>query len=289
VHGFSINHTDYYPCIKLFKMAISYRLPKIDNIDAVSVLETPLAADTALASGLLTVLDEGGNVAIQVKASDLLSFSYDAYAAGTASVEKVTLTGVTMVANTQYTLTIHAPYVQNFFAGGQETGAIFQTRTYTVGVDATPTVDELGALFAARIAADVNAFFTASYNAGTNELTITAASAFAGALQVTAPRGAVVATVTPWVEPVGSSAEVLGYVNNASLVVAGATYNRFIIRYRRLVRHNAVTGLQVIRPVNSLVYLNTADGGTAAAVSLLTDILDGSYTPVADYLGCPQV
>jgi hypothetical protein len=270
-------------------MAISYRLPKIDNIDAVSVLETPLVGDTDLASGLLTVLDEGGNVAIQVKASDLLSFSYDPYAAGTANVQKVTLTGVPMVANIQYSLTVYAPYVTNFFAGGQETGAIFQTRTYTVGVDATPTVDELGALFAARIAADVNAFFTASYNSGTDELTITADSAFAGALQITAPSGAVVSTVTPWVEPVGSSAEVLGYVNNASLVVAGATYNRFIIRYRRLVRHNAVTGLQVIRPVNSLVYLNSANGGTAAAVALLTDILDGSYTPVSDYLGCPQV
>lgn len=270
-------------------MPISYKLPKIDNIDAVSVLETPLAADTALASGLLTVLDEGGNVAIQVKASDLLSFSYDPYAAGTPNVQRVILTGVPMVANTQYVLTVYAPYVTNFFAGGQETGAIFQTRTYTVGVDATPTVDELGALFAARIAADVNAFFTASYNAGTDQLTITANSAFAGQMQITAPTGSIVNTLIPWVEPVGSSAEVLGYVNNASLVVAGATYDRFIIRYRRLVRHNAVTGLQVIRPVNSLVYLNSADAGTAAAVTLLTDILDGSYTPVADYLGCPQV
>lgn len=270
-------------------MPISYKLPKIDNIDAVSVLETPLAADTDLASGLLTVLDEGGNVAIQVKASDLLSFSYDPYAAGTPNVQRVILTGVPMVANSQYTLTVYAPYVTNFFAGGQETGAIFQTRTYTVGVDATPNVDELGALFVARIAADVNAFFTAIYNPGTDQLTITANSAFAGQLQITAPTGSIVNTLIPWVEPVGSSAEVLGYVNNASLVVAGATYNRFIIRYRRLVRHNAVTGLQVIRPVNSLVYLNSADAGTAAAVTLLTDILDGSYTPVADYLGCPQV
>jgi len=270
-------------------MAISYKLPKIENIDAVSVLETPLAADTDLASGLLTVLDEAGNVSIQVKASDLLSFTYDAYAAGTANVQKVTLTGVTVIANSQYSLTIHSPYVTNFFAGGQETGAIFQTRTYTVGVDATPSVDELGALFVARIAADPNAFFTASYNSGTDELTITALSAFAGQLQITAPQGAAIATVTAWVEPVGSSQEVLGYVNNASLVVAGGTYNRFVIRYRKLIRHNAVTGLQVVKPVNSLVYLNTANGGTAAAVTLLTDILDGSYTPVADYLGCPAI
>jgi hypothetical protein len=35
--------------------------------------------------------------------------------------------------------------------------------------------------------------------------------------------------------------------------------------------------------------MDSTNGGTAAAVALLTDILDGSYTPVSDYLGCPQV
>lgn len=268
-------------------MAISYKLPKIDNIDAVSVLETPLPADAALANGVLTILDEAGNVAMQLKTADLLSFSYDAYAAGTANEQEVDLSGVAMVANLQYSLTVYAPYVTNFFAGGQETGAIFQTRTYTVGVSSAPTVDELGGLFADRIAADVNAFFTASYAPG-GVLTITALSAFAGQMQITAPSGAAISTTVAWVEPVGSSAEVLGYVNNASLVVAGATYNRFIIRYRRFIRHNAVTGLQVVRPVNSLVYLNTADAGTAAAVSDITKTLEGSQN-ANDYLGCPQV
>lgn len=269
-------------------MSISYKTPKIDNLDEVAILETPLAADTAIASGVIKIKNEAGNVAIQVKAADLLSFSYDAYAAGTANVEKVTLTGVSMVANTQYALTVHAPYVQNFFGGGQETGAIYQTRTYTVGVDATPTVDELGTLFAARINADINAYFTASYNAGTDELTITAASAFAGPLEIKAPVGAVISTTTAWVAPVGSPAEVKSYVNSNTLV-PGPSYNRFIIRYRKFVRHNAVTGLQVVKPVNSLVYIKSTDAGAGAAVTLLTSILDGSYATVAGYLGCPQV
>ncbi len=56
-----------------------------------------------------------------------------------------------------------------------------------------------------------------------------------------------------------------------------------------MIRHNAVSGLGVIRNATSLVYLNTAGGGTAATVTKLTSILDGSYTPVADYLGCPVV
>lgn len=272
-------------------MAISYRLPKIDNIDRVSVLNSPAPADTDLASGVLTILDDAGNVAIQVKASDLLSFSYDAYAAGTANVRRVDLSGVTMIPDAQYSLTISSPYVTNFFAGGQETGAIFQTRTYTVGVaSVAPTVDQLGALFVSRIAADPNAFFTASYNAGTNELTITALSALAGQLELQVPSGATIVTPdpTPWVEPVGTTSEVLGYLNNPA-IVTGPSYNRFVIRYRKLIRHNAVTGNQVVRPVNSIVYMDSTNGGTAAAVTLLTSILDGSYATVADYLGCPQI
>jgi hypothetical protein len=272
-------------------MAVTYKLPKIDNIDSISVLDTPVAAtDVDLDSGILTILDEAGNVAIEVKACDLLSFTYDAYAAGTANVEIVTLTGVApfLVLNSNYSLTVYAPYVQSFFGGGQETGATYQTRTYTVGVDATPTVDELGALFAARINADVNAYFSASYNAATDQLTITADSAFAGPLQITAPKGAVISTATAWVEPVGSPAEVLGYVN-AQTSVTGPSYNRYILRHRKYIRNNAVSGLQVVKPVNTLVYLNSVNAGTAATVAKLTSILDGSYTPVADYLGCPQV
>jgi hypothetical protein len=54
-----------------------------------------------------------------------------------------------------------------------------------------------------------------------------------------------------------------------------------------VIRHNAVSGLGVIRNATSLVY---ADSATAAAfVARLTPILNGSYTPVADYLGCPAV
>lgn len=272
-------------------MPISYKLPKIENIDKISVLETPVAAtDVTLASGLLTVLDEAGNVAIQVKTSDILSFSYDAYAAGTANVRRVVLTAVPLVANNTYSLTISSPYVVNFFAGGQETGAIFQTRTYTVSVDATPTVDELGALFAARIAADVNAFFTATYNTATDELTISALSALAGQLELKVPTGATIVSPdpTPWVEPVGTTSEVLGYVNNPA-IVQGPSYNRYVIRYRKFIRQNSVLGLQVGKPVNSLVYLDSLNAGTAATVTKLTSILNGSYTPVADYLGSPSI
>ena len=280
-------------------MAISYKLPKVQNIDEVCVLTDPLAADTVLANGVLTIKDQGGNNSIVVKAADLLNFNYKAYSAGTANVVNVVLTGVTMVANTEYALTVSAPYVQNFFGGGQETGAVYQTRTYVVGVDATPTVDELGALFAARITADSNAYFSATYTAGSDTLAITADSASAGALVVVAPTGATVSDATAWVSPSGSAAEVTSYLPSSPYNTA-ASYDRYIISYRKMIRHNAVTGLQVVKPVNSLVYMSSADAGTAAAVTLLTSILDGSYGNTgattgdkiangAKYFGCPAV
>ena len=276
-------------------MAFNYRLPQI-NADSVTILNTPLAADTALASGLLTVKDEGGNPSLVVKASDLLSFTYAANNAGTANARSIVLTAVTLTANVTYVLTVHVPYLINFFGGGQETGAIYQTRTYTIGfgngTTTPPTVDGIGAAFAAQINADNNAAFTATYTNATDTLLITADSAFGGPLEITAPTGSTNTNTTPWVSPVGSNAEVVGYAGNNPYATAAA-YNRYIVRYRKMVRHSAVTGLQVIKPVNALVYLDVSNGGTAAAVILLTSILNGSYATTfptaAAYLGCPAV
>jgi hypothetical protein len=250
------------------------------------------------AGSLRQAIDDAGNTAIVVKAADLLNFTYTAYAAGTANVVDVDLTGVTMVANTEYVLTVNAPYVQNFFGGGQETGATYQTRTYVVGVDGTPTVAELQALFVARINADANAYFSATSETG-DVGRITADSASAGALVVVAPAGSQITDQTAWVSPSGSVAEVLSYVNNPALVT-GAGYNKYRIAYRKMIRHNAVTGLQVCKPVNSIVYLDKDDAGTSAAVTLLTSILNGSYgttgantdaklANTAKYNGCPAV
>jgi hypothetical protein len=270
-------------------MPVSYKLPKI-NADEALHLDTPLAADTVLASGRLTIRNEAGANGLVVKIGDVTSFSYNAYAAGTPNVVTAVLTGVTMVAGGIYSLTVTAPYVQNFFGGGQESGAIYQTRTYTVSFAAAPalapTVDQLGAALADRIAADTNAYFTASYNAGTDTLTITADSALAGPLTVVAPAGAVVADATAWVSPSGVLSEVSQYVNESLL--GGATYHRFVIRYRKSIRHNAVTGNEVVKPSTAIVYMLSTNGGTAAAVTLLTNILSGAST-AANYLGAPQV
>lgn len=267
-------------------MAITFKLPKIDA-DSALLLNTPVAAtDVVLATGVLTVKDESGANALVIKASDLINFDYNAYAAGTANVVDVDLTGVTIVNNGVYSLTVYAPYVQNFFGGGQESGAVYQTRTYTVSLDATPTVSELQAAFIARINADVNAYFSATSQAG-DIVRITADAAGFGPLTINAPAGATVADSTAWVAPVGSSDEVLQYIPDAALV--SGTYNRYVITYRKFIRHNIVNGLQVVKPVQAIVYLKSTDAGTAATVTKLTSILNGSYATVADYLGCPAV
>jgi hypothetical protein len=272
-------------------MNFNYKLPRVQELDSISVLNTPTAAtDVVLASGVLTILDESGAEAIELKASDLLGFRYNAYTAGTANVVDVDLTAAVLVANSTYSLTISAPYVQNFFGGGQETKAVYIPRTYTVSTDATPTVAELQAAFVARIAADASAYFSAASVAG-DIVRITADSALAGPLfvetNVPGITAAMITSSTAWVAPVGTTTEILNYVPNSSIV--SGTYNRYIILHRSVIRHNAVSGLGVIRNATSLVYLNTAGGGTAATVTKLTSILDGSYATVADYLGCPAV
>lgn len=265
-------------------MSANYKLPKIENSGA-GLIITPVAGDTALATGVLTLKNEAGGNALEVKISDITGWKYDAYAAGTANVVDVDLTAAVLVANTQYSLTVKAPYAQNFFGGGQETNAVYATRTYTVSVDATPTVAELQALFIARINADLNACFTAASAAG-DIVRITAASALAGSLLVyTTVSGATIADQTAWVEPVGTVDEAKLYVN-ADLVV-GAGYNRYVIESRKFIRHNAVKGNEVVKPEIFVYLIDKDNAGTGAAVTLLTSILDGSYVTTADYLGAP--
>jgi hypothetical protein len=270
-------------------MAITFKLPVI-NADSALLLNTPVAAtDVTLATGLLSIKDESGAVALKIKASDLLGFRYTAGANGTANVVDVQLSAVSLVDNGLYALTVSAPYAQAFFSGGVETNATFQARTYTVGVDATPTAAELATAFAAEINADINAYFSAVVT-GSTTVRITADNAGFGGLNVVAPVGATVTDSTAWVAPAGTPSQVLAQINNAALVSA-PLYHTYQIMYRKAIRSNIVNGLEVYKPVTALVYLNAtvASGEPAATVAKLTSILNGSYATVADYLGCPAV
>ncbi len=276
-------------------MATNYKLPKVQELDGLSILNTPVAAtDVVLDNGVLTIKDEAGNSAITIKACDLLGFRYSAYTAGVANVVDVDLTAAVLVPNSIYSLTVSAPYVQNFFGGGQETKAVYVPRTYTISAGGSfstpPTIAQVQNAFIAEINSDASAYFTATAVAG-DIVRITANSPLAGPLfvetSVPGITAAMITSSTAWVAPVGTTTEILGYVPNSTLV--SGTYNRYIIEYRNVIRHNAVSGLGVIKKSTALVYLKSTDAGTAATVTKLTSVLDGSYTPVADFLGCPAI
>lgn len=268
-------------------MAFNYQFPRIGSVDTVTVLNTPGAGDAEMAAGTITIKDEDANASLVVRACDLIAFDQTDFTAGTPHSVDVDLTGITLVNNRVYSLTVSAPNVKNFFGGGRETGAIYQTRTYNISSDATASVAEIQAAFVAAIAADPGAYFTASAEAG-DVVRITALSADAGALEITAPAGATKADNAAFVAPVGTEAEVLAYGISAAVADA-AGYDRFIIKHRKLIRSNAVSGLQCFAPVISLVYLKQDDAGTGTAVTVITKFLNGSHTPVADFLGCPAL
>ena len=269
-------------------MAFNYKFPRIGSVDTVTVLNTPAATDYDLDKGTITIKDEKGADSLVVRACDLLAFDQTDFTAGTPHAVNVTLTGITVVNNRVYSLTVTAPNVINFFGGGRETGAIYQTRTYNISSDITATVDEIGDAFKAAIDADPGAYFSATYTSGTDILKITALSADAGALEITAPAGATKADATAFVAPVGTEAEVLAYGISADVALP-AGYDRFIIKHRKFTRSNAISGMQAVLPAISLVYLKQDAAGTGAAVGAIEDFLDGTHTPVADFLGCPAL
>jgi hypothetical protein len=253
------------------------------------LLNTPVAAtDVALATGLLSIKDESGAVALKIKASDLLGFRYTAGTAGTANIVDVELAAITLPAGgDSFSLTVSAPYARNFFTNGIETNAVFQARTYTVGSDATPTAAEIATAFVARINADINKYFTATVVSST-KVRITADNAGYGALNVIAPVGSVISDNAAWVSPAGTPDQVKAQINDDDLVTA-AGYETYQINYRKAIRSNMVNGLEVYKPVTALVYLNTADANTAGTLTKLNQILTGSFATTAAYLGCPAV
>lgn len=268
-------------------MAFNYQFPRIGSVDTVTVLNTPATADYDLDAGTITIKDEAGADSLVVRACDLIAFDQTDFTAGTAHSVNVDLAGITVVNNRVYSITVSAPNVKNFFGGGRETGAIYQTRTYNVSSDITATVAEIRTAFIDAITADPGAYFTATAGLG-DVLVVTALSADAGALEITAPAGATKLDAVAFVAPVGTEAEVLAYGISAAVADA-AGYDRFIVKHRKFVRSNAISGLQAVLPAISLVYLKQDAGGTGAAVTAITDFLDGTHTPVADYLGCPAL
>lgn len=265
-------------------MALNYALPK-RNPDQVIVLNTPAAADSVLATGVITLRDEAANTALKVRIADLIGRKKEAYTAGTAHVVDVDVTGASLVANSIYSLTVEIPNVVN-----KETNAVFVTRNYTVSVDATPTVGELQAAFVAAINADTaNTNLTATAEAG-DIVRITAGSALMGELRVTTNvSGVTVADQTAYVEPVGTPTEVAGYLpGDSASLASGTEYTRYTLRYRKAIAHNSVAGMKVFKEVDVFLYAEE-NGADYAAFATAIDAQLGGTATAANYLGAPAL
>ena len=229
-------------------MAVETKLPKIEGVGLI-------ADASALSTGLLT-LSDGGSDLIDIKVTDIIDWSYDAYSAGTPEEADIDLSAAVLISDNVYSLSVSLPNVVSFFGGAghatsdaSESRAVYVTRTYTVSTDAAPLTTELAAAFAARMQDDLYAPFTVSgFTPGVDDvISIVAVDATAGPFEVSFSNipGALFTVTAPNVLPVGEPTEVDDYVN-ASLVTA-ATYDRHIIKFRKYVRHNAVKGLEAVK------------------------------------------
>ena len=261
---------------------VKSQLPKLDGVGA-------LADAVTLATGIVSLANNALGV-IDIKMSDIISYSKDVYTAGTINQNTIDLTGASLISNNSYSLSVKLPNLVSFFGGGlhansdaTESDAAYTVRTYKVYTDATATATELADLFALRMQGDLSAGFTATAAAGV--ITIVACDATAGSfiVDVSNITGAVVTDSVPNVLPVGEPKEVQKYMN-AELVVA-ATYDRYVIKFRKYIHHQAVKGLEVIKEEKLILFSDTAD----TLPTTLDPILDGSYVTVADYLGAPSV
>jgi hypothetical protein len=266
---------------------VKTELPKVIGVGAI-------VDNATLATGLVT-LEDGGNDLITIKVSDIVDWSYDANAAGTAEIATIDLAGATLIANNTYSVSVKLPNVVNFFGGGghatadaRESDAIYVTRTYTVSTLAAPVLasfeEDIALALGDAMSADLYAAFTVNSVVGA-VITIEACDATAGSFEINVSNmaGTVVTATTGNVLPVGAPLEVQRYVLPSQ--VTAAAYDRHYLRYRKYVRHNAVKGLECVKEEVLIIYSDTADTLNAT----LGPILDGSYATVADYLGAPEV
>ena len=266
-------------------MAATFKLPKKDYSEVI-VLNTPdtgaLSANTdvVLSKGYLSLLDEAGN-ATKFRFTDILNVKLDAYSAGTAHKLSVALASISLAANKEYKIQITLLNRQDFFLYGKETNPLVALRTYTwTSGSSTPTAADVVSNLVTVINADVNPGVTASINGTTSTLDLLADSADAGAITaVFSDSAATYADATAYVAPVGTISEVELQAPGKS--VAGKTYNRYVIKYRKLVKHNAVSGLSVFRNSFAVLYSHVTTNFDAAIGAVIAGTITSRTDTVA--------
>lgn len=274
-------------------MAATFKLPKIDY-DKVIVISTPDAAtDVSLTTGLLSLKDETGAVALKVRIADIVGAKKSLYAGGGVHIRMLQLGSIALAANKSYSVTINIANRQDFFLYGKETNPLVALRNYNWSSGNTiPTAAQVAIGLAAVINADPESGVVAL--AAGNDLRLTTISVQVGQIKVSCSEPAATQyDVMSYIAPVGIASEVEEQAPGKS--VSGTNYSRYVIRERKLIKHNAVSGLSVFKTVENVLYYNEAQTPYETAVDnilngvIATTNLATVGTEVAKYFGVPSL
>lgn len=244
-------------------------------------------ADVVLSGGKLVINDGTNDLLEEIRLSDAFEYSKTAYAAGTPSVKTYDLTGTSLEANSQYSLNIDIPGRIDFNGGGQEANELIRLREYVVwtGNTAPATVSALVDLLVDRINQDPYSRVTAANNGGDLEITlddVDEGDFFVNLLTSNFNLTSETLT-TPFFAPSGTPEIVEQFAPNQSS--ATGEYTTYKIDYKKLYKHHAVGGLQAFKDVFVYIFADETAANFAAFETALDAVLDGTHTPVADYLG----
>lgn len=261
---------------------VTFKLSKIE-VDKAIAVNTPEGTDALLAGGVLSLLDETGVVSVNELIRDVVGYRKIEFETGTPNVRAIDLTTLALPPVNEasiYSITMDLSNVTEYNGNRAP-------RTYVVSSDTTADIDEIGAAFALRINNDLNSGVTATYLSPV--LTLAANSASYGELNVTNSFNISVAEVDPWIAPEGTTEDALQYFPaTPASVDPAAEYTKYLIRHRKLIRHNAVSGLSVFKIVNTLVFVNSLGALYGAYETEIDSILSGAYTTSA-YLATPSI
>jgi len=247
---------------------------------SLTVLDTvqAAAADITFAGGKLEVTGLGE----VIKLTDGISSSFDAYAAGTPSVKEYDFAGITLAANYQYRFAVVIDRQVDFNGGGKEANELIPIREYVVWTGTTvPTADDIRDEFIQRINQDPQSRVTAA-SGGAGILELTLDSVEEGDFRAESPEGTVETVTTAFVEPQGTPAVVEA---NGGVANPAGQYDTYTITFGKERRQAYVNGGFASFPEDVKIYLESTSGNAAAFITELDSILDGTHTPVSDYLG----
>ena len=241
------------------------------NAIGVSVLNTPLGGDAALATGVVTIT---GLPTIKFK--DIESFGVIPFTAGVLQQEDMDFTGLVPIVGDPFKIVVR-PNLQRIGVAEIPLG---QSETFIV-IATTTTLVDLIDLFVTAINNNSQTV-TATRNGNVleldqNDFTIDGFSVPEFPAGITG-----VTTNTAFVEPNGSPSQVESFVDSSVTVAASGEFRRYtLVIHKR--KEFASDGDVTSQKVLAIVFADELDGGFAAFNTALTNIVDGSET-LPDYV-----